>query len=125
MIKNRQNFAVKLRLRRFDLRREGNERSGEAWRKKKEREGICQGIETVSRAILRNSNPDFGPERGQGTRSAPCSKRCCVCSPPPPLKLSLPSTPLSSLFLSPSLLRIGPRAQSFTENTECRRSRES
>lgn len=32
------------------------------------------------RTILGNSNPSFGPERGQGTRAAPCSKWCCVRS---------------------------------------------
>lgn len=107
-------------MQRFDLRREGNERSGEAWREKKE-EKVSVKESRLRRAILRNSNPDFGPERGQGTRSAPCSKRCCVCPIVPlPLSNSLPSSPLShsfSLRLSSGLVREPSHSQK-TQNAD-------
>lgn len=89
--------------------------------KKKEREGICQGIETVRRAILRNSNPDFGPERGQGTRSGSMFETMLrLLSPLPPLELPLPSTLLShsfSLRLSSGLVREPSHSQK-TQNAD-------
>lgn len=89
----------------------------------------------VREGILENSNSGFGPERGQRTRAARCSKRYRVRSLHPSLALVLSLSRAFALVLSFSLSlhynlcssfpQIGPRAQSFTENTECRRSRKS
>jgi len=76
---------------------------------KKKEEKISVKESRSRRIILGNSNPGFGPGRGQGTRAAPCSKRCCALvlsslrlSLPPPPSFPLPLCLSSGLVREPS-----------------------
>lgn len=93
MIRNRKNLIMDRDCEDLIRVERGTSDRGE---KKKKEHKVSVKVSRLRRTILRNSNPDFGPERGQGTRSAPCSKRCCV--------RPLSNTARSSFFL-PELSR--------------------
>lgn len=98
--------------------REGSYRQKRGIKKK---EAISVKESRPRRAILGNSNPDFGSEtfqRGQGTRAAPCSKWCCALPLFTPPFFFAPAPPLSSsLRLSSALVRKPSHSQK-TQNAD-------
>lgn len=104
MIRNRKNLWTAIaKMICVERGTSGREKRGE---KKRKKQKVSVKESRLRRAILRNSNPDFGPERGQGTRSAPIVRNDAAFAPsPPPLKhsLLLPLPPQSYLALSLSV----------------------
>lgn len=91
--KKSKNFRKNDR-KKFDLHQKRSELSTKVWYKKRKKHLSKES--RPRRTIFGNSNPSFGPERGQGTRAAPCSKWCCVR----PLSLFIPFFFAPASFLS-------------------------